>query len=122
MSVAGVKRGPPVPEARLDAACSAGAPVIAVLFEAWPAEGQQPRYLDLAAALRPELNRIDGFLSIERFESLAEPGKLYGDVPAGERAEAEALAAPLGHVEWIADEGLFDAVTALSGCGPGFVN
>ena len=37
------------------------------------------------------------------------------------RAAAEALARPLGHVEWIADEALFDAVTALSGCGPGFV-
>ena len=50
--------------------------MIAVLFEAWPAPGEQSRYLDLAAALRPELDRIDGFLSIERFESLAEPGKL----------------------------------------------
>ena len=50
--------------------------MIAVLFEVWPVEGQQPRYLDLATALRPELDRIDGFLSIERFESLAEPGKL----------------------------------------------
>ena len=37
------------------------------------------------------------------------------------RATAQALAAPLGHVEWIADETQFDAVTALSGCGPGFV-
>ncbi len=50
--------------------------MIAVLFEAWPAPGQEPRYLDLAAALRTELDRIDGFLSIERFKSLAEPGKL----------------------------------------------
>jgi len=50
--------------------------VIAVLFEAWPAPGEQSRYLDLAATLRPELDRIDGFFSIERFESLAEPGKL----------------------------------------------
>lgn len=50
--------------------------MIAVLFEAWPAPGEQSRYLDLAAALRPELDRMDGFLSIERFESLAEPGKL----------------------------------------------
>jgi pyrroline-5-carboxylate reductase len=36
-------------------------------------------------------------------------------------AVAEVLMAPLGLVEWIADEALFDAVTALSGCGPGFV-
>lgn len=50
--------------------------MIAVLFEACPAPGQQARYLDLAASLRPELDRIDGFLSIERFESLAQPGKL----------------------------------------------
>ncbi|TGX55920.1 antibiotic biosynthesis monooxygenase [Sphingomonas gei] len=50
--------------------------MIAVLFEAWPAEGETARYIALAAALRPELDRIDGFVSIERFESLAEPGKL----------------------------------------------
>jgi len=50
--------------------------VIAVIFEVWPAEGQTRHYLDLAAALRPELERIDGFLSVERFQSLSEPGKL----------------------------------------------
>ena len=50
--------------------------MIAVIFEAWPAEGQKQVYLDLAAALRAELNQIDGFVSIERFESLSEPGKL----------------------------------------------
>lgn len=37
------------------------------------------------------------------------------------RATVEALCAPLGHHEWIADERLFDAVTALAGSGPGFV-
>jgi pyrroline-5-carboxylate reductase len=37
------------------------------------------------------------------------------------RGVAETLVAPLGKVEWIADEAMFDAVTALSGCGPGFV-
>ncbi|HEX8486809.1 pyrroline-5-carboxylate reductase [Sphingomonas sp.] len=37
------------------------------------------------------------------------------------RATVEALAAPLGHHEWIADEAAFDAVTALAGCGPGFL-
>ena len=50
--------------------------MIAVLFEAWPAAGEQDHYLDLAAALRPELDRTDGFISIERYESLANPGKL----------------------------------------------
>jgi len=43
------------------------------------------------------------------------------DADAATRDEATALIAPLGEVEWIADEALFDAVTALSGCGPGFL-
>ena len=50
--------------------------MIAVIFEVRPAPGREPRYLDLAAALRPQLERIDGFVSVERFRSLAEPGKL----------------------------------------------
>lgn len=50
--------------------------MIAVLFEVWPASGQRGRYLDLAAALLSELQDSDGFLSVERFESLSEPGKL----------------------------------------------
>jgi len=50
--------------------------MIAVIFEVWPAEGQQAHYLELAAALRAELETIDGFLSIERFESLSAPGKI----------------------------------------------
>lgn len=50
--------------------------MIAVIFEVWPEEGERETYLDLAAALREELVQIDGFLTIERFQSLAEPGKL----------------------------------------------
>ena len=50
--------------------------MIAVIFEGAPAEGQGGVYLDLAAALRPQLDQIDGFVSIERFESLSQPGKL----------------------------------------------
>jgi len=50
--------------------------MIAVIFEVWPAEGRREEYLDLAAALRADLEQADGFLSIERFESLYEPGKL----------------------------------------------
>lgn len=50
--------------------------MIAVIFEVWPHEGRRQDYLDLAAELRSHLETIDGFLSIERFESLAEPGKI----------------------------------------------
>jgi heme-degrading monooxygenase HmoA len=50
--------------------------MIAVLFEVWPAKGKAQHYLDLAAALREELSQLDGFVSIERFQSLSEPDKL----------------------------------------------
>ncbi|CAM3328333.1 antibiotic biosynthesis monooxygenase [Corallococcus sp. ZKHCc1 1396] len=50
--------------------------MIAVIFEVQPHEEHRQRYLDLAATLRPLLADIDGFISIERFQSLAEPGKL----------------------------------------------
>jgi len=50
--------------------------MMAVIFEVTPAPGQRGAYLDAAAALKPLLAQIDGFVSIERFESLATPGKL----------------------------------------------
>jgi heme-degrading monooxygenase HmoA len=51
--------------------------MIAVIFEVWPAdETRRKQYLDMAAKLRKELLAIDGFISIERFQSLNEPGKL----------------------------------------------
>ena len=49
---------------------------MAVIFEVWPAEGRKEDYLRLAAALRSEVETIDGFISVERFESLYEEGKL----------------------------------------------
>jgi heme-degrading monooxygenase HmoA len=49
--------------------------VIAVIFEVWPAEGRAKEYFDIAAALKADLVKIDGFVSIERFESLTEKGK-----------------------------------------------
>jgi heme-degrading monooxygenase HmoA len=49
--------------------------MIAVIFEVWPAEGRTRDYLDIAADLRPLLEEFDGFISIERFESLTEKGK-----------------------------------------------
>lgn len=50
--------------------------MMAVIFEVTPAPGQRGAYLEAAAALKPLLAQIDGFVSIERFESLSEPGKL----------------------------------------------
>jgi heme-degrading monooxygenase HmoA len=50
--------------------------MIAVIFEVWPADGRKQTYLDIAASLKPELERIDGFLSIERFQSLVDDTKV----------------------------------------------
>jgi heme-degrading monooxygenase HmoA len=50
--------------------------MIAVIFEVEPAPAQRQTYLDTAAALRAELEAIDGFVSVERFESLSRPGRI----------------------------------------------
>ena len=49
--------------------------MIAVIFEVWPSDGKAAAYFDRAAKLRDVLETMDGFLSIERFESVSEPGK-----------------------------------------------
>ena len=49
--------------------------MIAVIFEVWPAEGRAGEYFDAAAALKADLEKIDGFISVERFESLTTKGK-----------------------------------------------
>ena len=48
--------------------------MIAVIFELTPAPGRKQEYLDLAAGLAAELKDRDGFISIERFESISNPG------------------------------------------------
>ena len=50
--------------------------MIAVIFEVTPREGERQPYLDLAAEMRPLAEAVDGFISVERFESLTTPGKL----------------------------------------------
>lgn len=50
--------------------------MIAVIFETYPAEGKYDEYLDIAANLKPELSKIDGFISIERFQSISNPQKI----------------------------------------------
>lgn len=49
--------------------------MIAVIFEVWPAQGRSDEYFDLAASLKTDLGSVDGFISIERFESLVTKGK-----------------------------------------------
>ena len=50
--------------------------MIAVIFEVKIQEGKQEEYLQIAAQLREHLIKVDGFISIERFASLAEEGKI----------------------------------------------
>ena len=50
--------------------------MIAVIFEVTPAEGRRDAYLSLAAALRSELEQMDGFISVERFQSITDPDKM----------------------------------------------
>ena len=50
--------------------------MIAVIFEVKVVEERKEEYLDIAASLRSQLEQVDGFISVERFQSLTEPGKL----------------------------------------------
>jgi heme-degrading monooxygenase HmoA len=50
--------------------------MIAVIFEVWPKTERREQYLAIAAELRARLEAIDGFVSVERFESLTQPGKI----------------------------------------------
>ena len=50
--------------------------MIAVIFEVEPHPDRRQAYLDIAARLKPLLESIDGFVSVERFESLTNPGKI----------------------------------------------
>lgn len=50
--------------------------MFAVIFEVYPHKDQHDDYLDIAAVLRPELDKIEGFISIERFASLTTEGKI----------------------------------------------
>lgn len=85
--------------------------MIAVIFEVWPRPEHREKYLDLAAELKPLLERIDGFVSVERFESLTEPGKLlslsvFRDEDALEewrKLRAHRVAQAKGRGEYFAD-------------------
>lgn len=50
--------------------------MIAVIFEVEPADGRKEDYLDIAAKMRPMVEEVEGFISVERFQSLTHPGKI----------------------------------------------
>ena len=50
--------------------------MIAIIFEVVPAPGRKAEYLDIAAEMRPMVHEIEGFISVERFQSLTDPDKL----------------------------------------------
>jgi len=62
------------PSYALAAMRTGGEPMIGLFFEVIPREGHAPRYFELAASLRPELNRSGGVLFIDRYTSLERPG------------------------------------------------
>ena len=64
--------------------------MIAVIFEVQPTEAGRQAYLDHAAALKPLLERMDGFISVERFQSLTDPGKLLSVVLLARRTSCAA--------------------------------
>lgn len=83
----------------------------AVIFEVWPKEEGRQEYLDIAAALRPRLEQIDGFISIERFQSLTDPVKVLSlsfwrdeaAIAEWRRVEAHRLAQAKGRGELFRD-------------------
>ena len=50
--------------------------MIAIIFEVTPADGRRDAYLSLAATLRSDLEQMDGFISVERFQSITNPNKM----------------------------------------------
>ena len=71
--------------------------MIAVIFEVWPKPEFKQEYFDLAAELRPVLETIDGFISVERFESLTEKGKILSLSFFRDEAAVEAWRNVSGH-------------------------
>ena len=84
--------------------------MIAVIFEVFPGEGKRGAYLDYAALLRPELATIDGFVSVERFESLTTPGKLLSLSVWRDEEAVKRWRNHVGHreIQRISRERLFD--------------
>jgi heme-degrading monooxygenase HmoA len=82
-----------------------------IIFEIWPKDGMRADYMAMAAELRGLLETIPGFVSVERFESLTEPGKLLSlsfwededAVRAWRETHAHRVAQALGRAKMFAD-------------------
>ena len=83
--------------------------MIAVIFEVWPAEGRRDEYLDYAARLKPLLETIDGFVSVERFQSITDPGKMLSLSIWRDEAAVTAWRTQIAHrnMQEIGREGVF---------------
>lgn len=85
--------------------------MITVIFEVWPKDGKAAEYFDIAASLKPALEKLDGFISIERFESVTTPGKFVSisfwrdeaAVQAWRNVEGHRIAQAQGRSEVFAD-------------------
>lgn len=73
--------------------------MMAVIFEVEPHDGKAQAYFDLAAALRPSLEKVDGFISVERFESLTNKGKYVSLSFWRDEAAVKAWRSHIGHQE-----------------------
>jgi heme-degrading monooxygenase HmoA len=71
--------------------------MILVVFEVWPKEERSGRYFEIAGRLRAELEKIDGFISVERFESVTAPGKYLSLSAWRDEAAVAAWREHLGH-------------------------
>jgi len=83
--------------------------MIAVLFEVWPKQGRADEYFDLAGQLRAELEKIDGFVSVERFRSLTDDRKYLSLSIWRDEAAVQAWRGHAGHqaAQRRGKEGLF---------------
>jgi len=84
--------------------------MIAVIFESWPRPGRGDAYLDMGQRMMSLVEGFDGFISIERFESVVQPGKFVALSFWRDEAAVEAWRNGLEHrqVQGRGREAVFD--------------
>jgi len=84
--------------------------MVVVIFEVWLAPEQKEQYLSLAATLRPLLAKIEGFIDIQRYQSLSEPHRLLSLSTWRDEAAVQAWRETWSHeqAQTVGREGLFE--------------